>query len=958
MRPAGRRSAMLLAGCGFGVPRKAAAALSALAGAAGFRELVPALLEELAAAADPDAALAGLASVLEAAGPELRAGTVARLGADPEARRVLLALLGSSRAFTAALVRWPEWVGAVIAAQRARTVPELSAELAAMLGAAADRAAALSALRRFRRRQTLRVAARDLAGRADHAGVTAELSAVADAVIAGALAVAGREGPAAGARLAVLALGKLGGAELNYSSDIDLLFIADRAGPAATGLAERLVRALDEPTPEGLAYRVDLRLRPEGSLGPLVAELESALAYYRERARPWERQALLKCRPVAGDAELAAAFLAGIEDFVWGSGLSLAELARAAALRAEMERAAESGGAVEVKSGVGGLRDAEFAVQLLQLAHGAEHPELRRTGTLAALAALEAAELVAPERARALRAGYEFLRRVEHCLQTMQELQLHALPAAPAELAGLARRLGYPGSSEAARAAFGRDLAAHSAALRAIYTGLCGEGAGGADLAGKLRALLAPGADENELVSLLRLMGFGAGRRAAGVLRALAGLSGSAPEQLAPVLERLRGGADPERGLANLERIARAAGGAAFLAQLATGHQPLAAAVLGIAERSDFLSGILAARPGSLAILTGEKGVRNLLCAAPEGPFRQKVPDTFFSSPPPAADPRTLAAELAAWRDAELLAIGAWDLLDDPPIEAVSARLSELAEAEIGLALAAAAVGPEVVVLALGKLGGREMSYGSDLDLVLVAAGEEAAEGRAAQEAVRALEASGRPVDVRLRPAGSKGPLVASLAGYRAYRDRGELAGWERLALVRARPVAGAAAARAAVLDFLGETLYAAEPPANLAAEVWEMRVRLEGTAEAGDFKRGSGGLVDLEFLAQYLALAHGWHEPAVRLTGTEATFQAAAAARILPAAEARKALAAHRFLRRLEMRARVLEGRPVKSLPADPAALDSLARRMKLVSGQTLRAEFEAHTAAARALLERTLGV
>jgi glutamate-ammonia-ligase adenylyltransferase len=223
---------------------------------------------------------------------------------------------------------------------------------------------------------------------------------------------------------------------------------------------------------------------------------------------------------------------------------------------------------------------------------------------------------------------------------------------------------------------------------------------------------------------------------------------------------------------------------------------------------------------------------------------------------------------------------------------------------------------------------------------------------------VRLLEASGRPVDVRLRPAGSKGPLVASVAGYRAYRDRGELAGWERLALVRARPVAGSEPARAAVLAFLGETLYAAEPPAALAAEVWEMRRRLEGTAEAGDFKRGSGGLVDLEFLAQYLALAHGWRVPAVRLTGTEATFQAAAAARVLPAAEAHKAVEAHRFLRRLEMRARVLEGRPVKTLPADPAALDSLARRMGLASGAKLKSEFETHTAAARALLERTLAV
>ena len=230
---------------------------------------------------------------------------------------------------------------------------------------------------------------------------------------------------------------------------------------------------------------------PEGASGPLVAELESALAYYGARARPWERQALVKCRAAAGDADLGARFLAGVESFVWGSGLSVPELARACALRAEMARSADApGGAVEVKSGVGGIRDAEFSVQFLQMAHGANRPELRSPGTLSALAALSAAGLIAPARALSLKAGYEFLRRVEHCLQTMQELQLHAVPEDAGARAALARRLGYPGSPEAARADFEGDLQRHTTALRGIYTELCGEGASGADLAGRLKGLL------------------------------------------------------------------------------------------------------------------------------------------------------------------------------------------------------------------------------------------------------------------------------------------------------------------------------------------------------------------------------------------------------------------------------------------------------------------------------------
>ena len=372
---------------------------------------------------------------------------------------------------------------------------------------------------------------------------------------------------------------------------------------------------------------------------------------------------------------------------------------------------------------------------------------------------------------------------------------------------------------------------------------------------------------------------------------------------------------------------------------------------MAVAERSDYLSALLAELPDQLELHFGDAAE-----AGVEVVDAIQVP-TVPGGPP--ADPEAVAAWLARMNRKVALGAGLRDLLGDAPIEETSAELSAQAERALLVALRALGARPGLAALGLGKLGGRELSYGSDLDLVFVFTGAEpeAGDERTAQEALRLLAASGYEVDTRLRPAGSKGQLVASLAGYRAYRDRGELASWERLALVRARPVHGAAPAREELSRFLTETLYGAEPPATLAAEVWAMRLRLEGTAEAGDFKRGSGGLADLEFLAQYLALAHGWREPAVRRTGTEAVFTAAAASRILAGLEAQKAIDAHRFLRRLEMRARVLEGRPVTALPSDPAALESLARRMGLTSGGTLRAEFEAHTGAARSLLRRTLG-
>jgi glutamate-ammonia-ligase adenylyltransferase len=955
-RPGGRRAAMLLAGCGFAVPKRAAAALAGLVESVGDREflagLLPALLEELSAVADPDAALDGLVSLVAAAGDAGR-DLVERLAAVPDGRRVLLALLSSSRAFTSTLARWPQWVDEVIAPgeiDSAHSEQALDREISEALGQAGGRPGRLAVLRRFRRRHTLGIAARDIAGRTDLAATTAEISAVADAVIRGALQGARAECGAGGAKLAVLAMGKLGGAELNYSSDIDLIFVGSGPGEEALRLAEELVRQLSEPTADGVAYRVDMRLRPEGSAGALVWDLAAALNYYRSRARPWERQALIKCRPVAGDMELGRFFLEGIAELVWRSGLTPAEVGRACQLRSDMERAAAGAeGSVEVKSGAGGIRDVEFAVQILQLAYGAEHPEVRQAGTLRALESLEGAGLISDAHARVLRAGYEFLRRVEHCLQTMDELAMHAVPSGAEERAALARRLGYGGSPEAARRDFESDLAEHSAMLRSTYEQLCGQGASGEDLAGRLSGLVAE-KDDAELVSLLSVLGFGGGRRSAKAVRALTERSAGDFALVASLLERLRSGPGPDRGLSNLEGLADAA----LLRRLA-GDSQLRESLISVAECSDFLAGLLCARPECVDMLTPGEGGR-----ARRG--RERLAADFAAYTAGAERGDELAARMAAFRERELVRVGARDLLDGEPPGEVSAELSLLAELELEGAVTAAGVPEGVAVLALGRLGGREMSYGSDLDLVFVEAAAGADPNSAVLAATRMLTSAGYEVDTRLRPAGSSGQLVASLAGYRSYRDRGELAVWERLALVRARPLAGSQQARAAVEEFLTETLYGSEPPSDLAARTWDMRLRLERTAEEADFKRGTGGLVDLEFLAEFLALAHGGREPAMRARGTGETFSAAGSAGVMPRAEAAKAAEAFGFLRRLEMRARVLVGRPVRSLPSDPEELTRLGRMMEVASGdgaaptKVLRAAFERHTATARRLLERAL--
>jgi glutamate-ammonia-ligase adenylyltransferase len=954
-RPGGRRSAMVLAGCGFAVPRRAAAALREILGASSeplrlFRKL-PTLLDEVSATADPDAALEALARLAAATGD--RQELLLRLADDREGRRALLALLGSSRAFASALAVHPSWlenVLGVVGVARVASCRELRARLRGMLSATRDRAGRLAVLRRFRRRETLVIAARDFCGRADLDAVTAGISAVAEATVAEALEIARAETGCTASRLAVLALGKLGGAELNYSSDIDLIFVSAGPDRRESELAEELLRQLSEPAEEGVAYRVDMRLRPEGSAGTLVWELEPALAYYRERARPWERQALIKCRPIAGDPETGCRFMVGVEDFVWRPGLTTAQVARACQLRSEMERAAGSGrDGVEVKSGPGGIRDVEFAVQILQLAHGAAHPQVRHGGTLTALAALEECGLIDPPRARSLRSGYEFLRRVEHCLQTMDELALHEVPADPLARAALARRLGYGGSPESARREFEENLDGHSTELRRIYDEICGQGASGRDLAARIMDLLEDDR-ESELVSLLSLLGFGGGRRAAELVRSLARRGGAGPELTARILEHLRKGPAPDRGLASLEALA----GTEVLQRL-DAEPRLLESVLAVAQRSGFVIRLLAARHDCLELLL--PGAQNL---APD--TSQELTAQIENRIASAAGDE-LTRRIAASRERELIRAAARDLIRMDPPEQVSAQLCCAAEAVIRGCLRACAVPADVAVLALGRLGGRELSYGSDLDLVFVDTGAGRDTSQQVQRATRALSEAGYEVDTRLRPGGASGPLVASLTAYGSYRDRGELAVWERLALARARTVAGSDSARSAAEAFLEETLFGGELPANLAAQTWNMRLRLESTAGDDDFKRGPGGLVDLEFLAEYLALAHGRDHPELRVQGTAAVFSAARSKGVLPSAEAGKAIAAHRFLCRLEMRASVMAGRPVRSLPSDADDLGVLSLTMELDPSaasspvERLRDRFATHTAAARRLLERVLG-
>ncbi len=452
---------------------------------------LPHLRRALADAASPDRALINLERFLQTH-PE-PATVLAHLAGEPHTLELLITLFACSQHLTDILLRHPSYYSMLAdrnSLAQVKSAACLLAEARAAVGfgpglaptpeffGEENVAAALDALRRFQQRELLRIGLADLGGLLELASVTAELSYLADAIIQTALALLAGGTETAG--LVVLGVGKLGGCELNYSSDVDLLFLAaDNEDEVLSRqrhkLAERLIFALTQATAEGFLYRVDMRLRPWGRVGPLVTTLTGYLAYLERHARLWERQALLKARVVAGDQALGRAFLRRAEPFLFNAG---AEVARAEVHNMKLQTEAylrQAGRAWgDVKLGEGSIRDAEFVVQYLQLAHGREHPELHVSNTREALARLAEAGYLSPEDHRILAEGYTFLRTVEHYLQILDYRQTHTLPTDPADLRYLARRLGF----HAEGAQSGRDEAAdrfvaryqlHSQAVRATY---------------------------------------------------------------------------------------------------------------------------------------------------------------------------------------------------------------------------------------------------------------------------------------------------------------------------------------------------------------------------------------------------------------------------------------------------------------------------------------------------------
>ncbi|HLW70658.1 MAG TPA: bifunctional [glutamate--ammonia ligase]-adenylyl-L-tyrosine phosphorylase/[glutamate--ammonia-ligase] adenylyltransferase [Candidatus Binataceae bacterium] len=827
-----------------------------------------------------------------------------------------------------------------------------------------DALGSVAELGAFKRRALLRIAITDLLGRHGVAATVAAMSQLADECVRAALALAAREvtGKALAQDFCVLAMGKLGAGELNLSSDIDLIYLIDGAHNLDRHAeAQRLGEKLNEIL-AAHCFRIDLRLRPGGAAAPLVTSIPGALNFYQTYGETWERAALLRARPVAGAVAAGQRFIAELSRFIYRVYLDFDTIRQLRAMKAQIEDELRSPELVRrnVKLGHGGIRELEFVVQALALIYGGRDPRLRTPGTIEALTRLEARGYMPASRAQELSAAYLFLRNVEHKLQVAAGLQTHTLPAAPRALAVLAARLGY-GKAPNAADRFMRALDVRRALVadqfRAMFQPADGEHESPAAPA-LAKAAWRVALEPEWSIPALAELGFAHPQASARHLELLARepkyLPASATrrgalERLGPrLLEELRELPDPDLALMNLASFIAAVGARTSFLALLEEHTATRRMLLRLFASSAYLSTLFLRHPEMIDTLVGSslaRGPRPPAALAAELRALLEACDSLESR----------LDALRTFRQQEFLRIAIADLEGELAFAEVQAGLTLLAETVLREALECARTDVaqrraiplelKLCVLALGRMGAGEMAYNSDLDLIFVyhlpgevaAAGLEAA-SRVAQRLIAFLETPTREgfaykIDVRLRPSGNAGPLVASFAGFHEYH-RESSALWERQALVRGRVVAGDRALGEQVETARKQFVFGRGLDRAAVREIAGMRAQIERelgieTSSRLNLKQGPGGLVEVEFLAQMMALRYGQTHPAIRLRGTIELLHALAQNQLLDVTDARNLIDDYDFLSRLENRLRIESDQAATALPTAPERLTPIARRM-----------------------------
>jgi len=1022
------------------------------------RELLARIIAGLLKAAqlspDPDAALNNFERFLAAVTHP--ANFLGFLGDTPEALEALILLFGTSPFSSEILIRNPEnfyWLLDQLGVTWIKSPESTMQEARQWIGKFSDPESQFHALSRFKRREMLRIGVRDILKVADVVGTVTELSNLADVVIqlvyeicyarlVGRYGVPCYQDEAGGlraARFTVLGMGKLGGRELNYSSDVDLIYLYDgeqgstqfspgllplpaemprevatqdlerthQQGDAEianpeffTRLAQSITHELSDLTEEGYFYRVDLRLRPEGSAGSVATSLTACKNYYSTWGETFERLALIKARQVAGSMELGGKFCEAVNSFVYRKFLDFAALEEIQEIKGRINLKLGSRQKQEshVKLGPGGIREIEFFVQALQLIYGGRNRDLQERSTLASLDNLRSHHFLSSKEHQQLHQAYLFLRDLEHKLQMVFHFQTHELPSDPEELYRCARRMGFAKKSFSVTIdQFTKTYKKHTARVSHIFQNLIGFRRVGASEAQLHEAalILNKNLKQEEAFALLARRGFGDLRTAFHqivLLRDAPSFAHSPSKMrnllanlLPPLLERLESSADPDAGLSYFEKFASALGERNSLYTLLNESPEMLQRLIHVLSSGPFLAEFLCRRPEFFDSVNREDYLQ-----------KRKSLDEFRLQLKQSLERQSgLEASQAVLRDfhqTELFRIGIKDVLGQLPRLQVGKQLADLAEACLQSAVEIASrelavqfgeqfplwINDHFAILALGKLGGSDLSYNSDLDLICFYRVEDPRDATEMQRRLVKLveivdgilnvsrgEGSIYKIDLRLRPEGKKGELVVALHKYQQYlSSRAEA--WERLALVRHRLLKAGGKTRVQLKRLIEEFVYRPYLESATVAELLHIRQRMEtelgkeGQEQRFHLKAGAGGLMDVEFATQLLQLKYGYHFSGLRTPNTLAALRKLKRLRLIRSDQYEALEGGYEFLRLVENRLRAAFPFGATSIRRHPESLHKLSRLMgnkPMGSAQEFESAYLRATQRVRAVFEEISG-
>ena len=953
-----------------------------------------------AVSASPSPSLAEnhLRSLMEAGGTDAIDKIPARHLPD------LIRLFGSSSFLSEVLIRagnsWPDLFLRQIESKQ-KTAAENLMDLNAAIRGVVSFDDFCAELRRYKQREYLRIGARDLEASVTMEETVRELSALADASLEAAYRYGRAEvekeygtlllpGKPEHNGFVVLGMGKLGGAELNFSSDIDVIFLfGDDDGESSGGrkgkttpreffsaIGQKIIQAMGDVTQDGFVFRIDLRLRPLGANGPLVQSVNSAMVYYESWGQCWERAALIKARPVAGDLDLGKQFLKEVEPFIYRRYLDYTTVDELRHMKARIENELLTGDGKErnIKLGYGGIREIEFFTQALQLVNGGYEASLRGPGTLLALEQLARHNFITAQDKDRLSEAYRFLRQVEHKIQMVQEAHTYSIPEGKEEEKALARRLGYTKTKTLhERDLFWRDHRVHTADVRRIFDRLFYDAQKQiTDGASEVGSIWHDLDQQGVMVKQLQQAGFSHPAKAYENLIAVRDGEVFAPPSLKrlkvmrtlgpALITEIANSSAPDQALLNLSKFAHRIGGrTGFLTLLAENPETMRLLITLFAD-SQFMTDLFLNRPELIDTL-----IRVDLTRVEK--TRDEMLRELNATLSGTNDLEGKLNALRRYKTEEFIRIGLHDLGGAIELIPILRQLTDLAEACVdgGLGVTLEEIRgkygtvPQArfAVIGGGKMGGRELDYNSDLDLVFIYDAPEDAEStgdsgarlpaheyyvRLGQKLLTYVSAPTEEgilykIDMQLRPSGKSGPIVSSLEAFRNYHKTSSQL-WERQALIKARFVAGDPRLGKEVEKVVEGFAYGLALPEGGIGEIHHLRMRMEKELANEDeshfnLKKGRGGLVDIEFVTQMLQLAHGHRFLGLRHCGTLAALKGLREANILKASEFNLLHDGYLFLRHLDHRLRLERDQSIDAFEADPARLDGIARTLGYDGGK-----------------------